>query len=156
MRIFSSVSLRKPRPSRYSRAFVPGAAQNVRVKCCAAASMSASSSSRSLRSGPGSTRPSGTGTPKRRASVSTDSGKFIRSRSIRNLKTSPPSPQPKQWKTAGSWRTLNDGLFSWWNGHRPFHEVPIFLSATCSEMTRTMSATRRTSSTKLSGKAISP
>src|SRR5207247_822296 len=75
-------------------------------------------SSRSLRSGPGSKRPcpSGTGTPKRRASVSAASGKLTRSRSIRNLKTSPPSPQPKQWKTAGSERTLKDGVFSWWNG----------------------------------------
>ena len=124
------------------------------MKCCAAASISASSSSRSLRSGPASTRPSGTGTPKRRASISIASGKLTRSRSITNLKTSPPSPQPKQWKAAGSWRTLNEGVFSWWNGHRPFQEVPSFLSATCSEITRTMSAARRTSSTKLSGKAI--
>ena len=38
--------------------------------------------------------------------------------------TSPPSPQPKQWK---NWRwgfTLNDGDFSSWNGHSPFSEPP--------------------------------
>ena len=68
------------------------------------------------------------------------SGKPTRSCSITNLKTSPPSPHPKQWKTAGSERTLKEGLFSLWNGHRPFHDVPIFLRATWSEITRTMSA----------------
>jgi hypothetical protein len=50
------------------------------------------------------------------------------------LNTSPPTPQPKQWKTAGSERTLNDGVFSPWNGHSPFQEVPALRSATCSEM----------------------
>ena len=36
-----------------------------------------------------------------------------------NLKTSPPTPQPKQWKNPLSRFTLNDGVFSPWNGHSP-------------------------------------
>ena len=38
-----------------------------------------------------------------------------------NLMTSPPTPQPKQWKTPLSPLTWNDGVFSPWNGHSPFH-----------------------------------
>ncbi len=36
-----------------------------------------------------------------------------------NLMTSPPTPQPKQWKNPFSRLTWNDGVFSPWNGHRP-------------------------------------
>ena len=36
--------------------------------------------------------------------------------------TSPPSPQPKQWKNWRAGLTLNDGVFSSWKGHRPFSE----------------------------------
>ncbi len=36
-----------------------------------------------------------------------------------NLKTSPPTPQPKQWKKPLSRLTWNDGVFSPWNGQRP-------------------------------------
>ena len=43
---------------------------------------------------------------------------------IRNAMTSPPSPQPKQWKTLRDGVTWNDGDFSSWNGHRPFSEPP--------------------------------
>ena len=111
-RILSSVSFLKPRPRRYSRARVPGAVQRLCEKCWAAASSRASISSRALRSGPPSKRFSGTVTPKRRAIISTASGKATRSWSMANLKTSPPSPQPKQWKRGGSERTLNDGVFS--------------------------------------------
>jgi hypothetical protein len=52
------------------------------------------------------------GIPNRRATVSMASGKPTRSWSMTNLNTSPPSPQPKQWKSGGSWRTLKDGVFS--------------------------------------------
>ena len=62
----------------------------------------------------------------------------------------------KQWNTGGSVRTLNEGVFSLWNGHSPFHDAPVFLSGTDSWMNVTMLAVRRTSSTKESGKAISP
>ena len=36
-----------------------------------------------------------------------------------NLKTSPPTWQPKQWKNPLSRFTVKDGDFSAWNGHRP-------------------------------------
>jgi len=71
--------------------------------------------------------------PKRRATSSIDSGKLTFSCSIANLKTSPPTPQPKQWKAPRSGFTLKLGVFSWWNGHRPLYDVPIFLSWTCSD-----------------------
>ena len=38
--------------------------------------------------------------------------------------TSPPSLQPKQWQAAAPGVTLKDGVFSSWNGHRPFSEPP--------------------------------
>ncbi len=41
-----------------------------------------------------------------------------------NLMTSPPSPQPKQWKVPWLERTLSEGVFSSWNGHRPFNAPP--------------------------------
>ena len=34
--------------------------------------------------------------------------------------TSPPTPQPKQWKNPLSPLTWNDGVFSPWNGQSPF------------------------------------
>ena len=104
------------------------------MKCCAAASSRPRSSSRSFRSAPPLSLRSGTVRPKRFATISMASGKETRSCSIANLNTSPPTPQPKQWKTAGSERTLNEGVFSLWNGQRPFQEVPALRSATCSEM----------------------
>ena len=38
--------------------------------------------------------------------------------------TSPPSPQPKQWKNSRAGVTWNDGDFSSWNGQSPFWEPP--------------------------------
>ena len=43
--------------------------------------------------------------------------------------TSPPSPQPKQWKNRAAGLTLNDGDFSSWKGHSPFWEPPPALLA---------------------------
>src|SRR5690606_27829799 len=43
---------------------------------------------------------------------------------IRKAMTSPPSPQPKQWKVPWLGRTLKDGVFSSWNGHSPFCAPP--------------------------------
>ena len=43
---------------------------------------------------------------------------------IRNVKTSPPSWQPKQWKNCRAGVTWNDGDFSSWKGQRPFCEPP--------------------------------
>src|SRR6266536_2467678 len=42
----------------------------------------------------------------------------------RKSMASPPSPQPKQWKWPRLESTVTDGVFSWWNGHRPFMRVP--------------------------------
>jgi hypothetical protein len=47
-----------------------------------------------------------------------------------NLITSPPTPQPKQWKNPFSPLTWNDGVFSPWNGHSPFHVAPLRRSGT--------------------------
>ena len=33
---------------------------------------------------------------------------------------SPPAPQPKQWYSPSSGLTEKDGVFSAWNGHRPW------------------------------------
>src|SRR5665811_937376 len=50
--------------------------------------------------------------------------------------TSPPSPQPKQCHAPVTGRTLNDGLFSSWNGHSPFREPgPAERRVTCSRTT---------------------
>ena len=46
------------------------------------------------------------------ASSRTASGNPTFSCSSRNLKTSPPTPQPKQWKNPRSGVTWNDGVFS--------------------------------------------
>ena len=60
--------------------------------------------------------------------------------------TSPPSPQPKQWKNPRPGLTLNDGDFSSWNGHSPFWEPPPALrSVTYCETTSSMRAFSRTS-----------
>jgi hypothetical protein len=44
------------------------------------------------------------------------------------LKTSPPSPQPKHFQESRLGVTVNDGVFSPWNGHRPLKVVPAFFS----------------------------
>src|SRR5262245_587646 len=62
--------------------------------------------------------------PLRSASRSTASTKLRWSIFMRNAMTSPPSPQPKQWNVPCVARTLNDGVFSSWNGHRPFSAPP--------------------------------
>ena len=38
---------------------------------------------------------------------------------LMNLMTSPPSPHEKQWYSSLPGVTLNDGVRSSWNGHRP-------------------------------------
>ena len=60
--------------------------------------------------------------------------------------TSPPSWQPKQWKPPAAGLTLNDGVFSSWNGQSPFIEPPpAFLSVTYWTTTSSMGAFSRTS-----------
>lgn len=45
---------------------------------------------------------------------------------------SPCSPQPKQCQVSRSGVTMNDGVFSPWNGQSPFDTLPARLSATVS------------------------
>jgi hypothetical protein len=60
--------------------------------------------------------------------------------------TSPPSPQPKQWKNPRVGVTWNDGDFSSWKGQSPFCEPPPALrSVTYCETTSSMRAFSRTS-----------
>jgi hypothetical protein len=35
---------------------------------------------------------------------------------------SPDAPHPKQWKKLPSGVTVNDGVFSVWNGHSPLND----------------------------------
>ncbi len=56
------------------------------------------------------------------------------------LKTSPPSPQPKQCQLSRAGVTTNEGVFSPWNGHRPLKVVPALRRETLSPMTSTMSS----------------
>ena len=95
---------------------------------------------------------SGIASPNRAASIRTASGNATFSCSSTNLITSPPVLHPKQWKNAFSRLTWNDGVFSLWNGHSPFHVAPVFFSDTTSPTTDTMSAWRRRSSMKERGK----
>src|SRR5690348_10077900 len=67
--------------------------------------------------------------------------------------TSPPAPHPKHLKKPLSRLTVNDGVFSWWNGHRPFHEAPAFRSGVASLTIETMSVCALRSSRKPWGKS---
>src|SRR5690349_21451372 len=63
----------------------------------------------------------------------------------------PASPHPKQWKVPCVGRTLNDGVFSSWKGHRPFSEpAPARRSATYSPTTSSIRVRSRTSAMSLS------
>ena len=65
-----------------------------------------------------------------------------------NVMASPPLPQPWQWKTCLAGETLNDGVFSWWNGQRPVMlSPPAFFSVRYCETSLTMSVRSRTAST---------
>src|SRR5438067_13038818 len=54
-------------------------------------------------------------------------------------KTSPFSPHPQQWNVRRSGSTLNEGVFSAWNGQRPLYERPALRSCTRSPTSWTMS-----------------
>ena len=63
----------------------------------------------------------------------------------------PPSLHPKQWNVPCEGRTLNDGVFSSWNGHRPFSDPPpARRSATYSPITSSIRVRSRTSAMSLS------
>src|SRR5205823_12626018 len=59
------------------------------------------------------------------------------SRSMTNVNTSPPLPHPKQCQLSRSGLTMNDGVFSAWNGHRPLYADPARLRATVSPTSST-------------------
>ncbi len=62
----------------------------------------------------------GMGMPLDLASSFNASKKLMRSISMTNLKMSPPNPAAKALVELDAWHcTLNDGVFSVWNGHRP-------------------------------------
>jgi len=61
-------------------------------------------------------------------------------------KTSPPTPQPKQWKMPFLGLTMNDGVFSPWKGQRPFQFTPAFFRLTKRPTRSTMSTAARMSS----------
>jgi len=48
------------------------------------------------------------------------------------LKMSPPRPQPKHFQLSRAGVTVNDGVFSPWNGHRPLKLAPALRSWTLS------------------------
>jgi hypothetical protein len=56
------------------------------------------------------------------------------------LKRSPPLPQPKHFQVSRAGVTVNDAVFSPWNGHRPLYEAPAFFSWTLSPMSSTRSS----------------
>ena len=72
------------------------------------------------------------------ASSRSASGNVTPSRSITNENTSPPSWQPKHFQESRLGVTVNDGVFSPWNGHSPLKVVPAFFSCTVSPTTSTM------------------
>src|SRR4051794_19649022 len=68
------------------------------------------------------------------------------SASIRNLIASPPWPHPWQKKTLRAGETVNDGVFSSWNGHRPLRlPPPADRSVTVSLITSAIDVRSRTS-----------
>jgi hypothetical protein len=69
--------------------------------------------------------------------------KLLPSISMTNVKTSPCLPHPKQWKNRLSSWTLNEGVFSPWNGHNPFQLRPARRSWTCWPITSRMLAASR-------------
>jgi hypothetical protein len=62
---------------------------------------------------------------------------------MRNPNASPPTPQPKQWKMPLAGLTMNEGVFSPWNGHRPFQFTPDFFRFTKRPTSSTMSTPAR-------------
>src|SRR5215469_15939978 len=84
--------------------------------------------------------------PARAASRSTASRKERLSTFSTNRMTSPPSAQEKQYHRPRAGVTLNEGVFSSWNGHRPLSDPPPALrSCRYSPITSAMGDCSRTS-----------
>lgn len=72
---------------------------------------------------------------------------------------SPCSPQPKQCHVSRSGVTMNDGVFSPWNGQRPFETLPARFSSTVSptiSMTGSLDLISATMPEELGGMARAP
>src|SRR5438128_4408972 len=70
-------------------------------------------------------------------------GKLAPSTFIKNVKTLPPSPQPKQWNIWREGLTMKEGVFSEWKGQRPLKFCPALLSERWALTTSTISARSR-------------
>ena len=75
-----------------------------------------------------------------RARNSTASGNSMRSYCMRKLNALPPAPQPKQWYICLSAETMNDAVFSRWNGQQALKFLPDFLSGIYADINSTISA----------------
>ena len=126
----SRVSSVKPRSARYWRA---GSACVAWRNTSRYQAMDASRASRSRFRCRSSLAPwAETSTPAFSARRLRASRKSSPSRFMTKVKMSPCSPQPKQCHDSRSGLTVNEGVFSTWNGHRPFQVVPARLSWTVS------------------------
>src|SRR5438128_2672946 len=74
---------------------------------------------------------------------------------MRKTNASPPTPQPKQWKIPFRGLTVNDGVFSAWNGQRPFQWDPALRRFTNRLTRSTMSTAARMSSSSVCEYCIS-
>ena len=71
------------------------------------------------------------GLQRSRVPATTDArGKFTRSIRLMKVRTSPPAPHPKQCQRPFAGVTVNDGVFSTWNGQSPTRSLPRRLSFT--------------------------
>src|SRR6478752_1580157 len=84
------------------------------------------------------------------------SGNDRPSRFMTKLKMSPPSPQPKHFHDSRPGVTVNEGVFSPWNGHRPLYVVPAFFSWTVSPTTSTTPSLLLTSAATPTAKSRLP
>src|SRR5580700_8219570 len=91
----------------------------------------------------------------RAASRSTASVKLRLSIRCTNLMTSPPSAQEKQYHRPRAGVTLNDGVFSSWNGHSPLSEPPPALRS-CRYSPMTSSIAERSRTSAMSSSRIRP
>ena len=66
----------------------------------------------------------------RSAKRRTAAGNSMFSYSVMNLNTVPPTPHPKHLKLCREGLTLNDGLFSRWNGHNAMKFAPARFNGT--------------------------
>src|SRR2546428_8069363 len=67
-------------------------------------------------------------------------GKLAPATCSKNVKTLPPSPQPKQWNIWREGLTMKEGVFSEWKGQRPLKFCPALLSERWALTTSTISA----------------